>query len=383
MKKNILILVFSNLKKDARVARQVDFLKSQYAVTVACYDADPNGFMFVPLKQVKLSLFRKLITSMLLITHSFRQALQLLYPYIEAKAAVGKKNFDLIIANDVETLMLAFDVALPGSKVIFDAHEYAPRHFEDKLIWRLFFQPMNIHLCKKYISKTAAMMTIGKGLAHEYEKHFNVKPIVITNANHFYRVTPSKSTDSLIRLVHHGIATPSRRLELMIEMMDHLDDRFTLDLYLLSSGFSAAKTINYPLKLQALAAHNTRIRILPPMKSEEIVSTINQYDMGIFLIPPVNFNYANTLPNKFFDFIQARLAIAVGPTPEMAEIVNQYKIGVVSEDFSPKSLAKKIIQLTADDINSFKLNTEKAALELNAESSKEKINNLVKTVLDS
>ena len=37
-----------------------------------------------------------------------------------------------------------------------------------------------------------------------------------------------------------------------------------------------------------------------------IVRTINQFDLGVYLLPPVNFNSAHALPNKFFEFIQAR-----------------------------------------------------------------------------
>ena len=36
-------------------------------------------------------------------------------------------------------------------------------------------------------------------------------------------------------MVHHGGASPSRRLETMIEAMDQLDDRFRLDFMLLPS----------------------------------------------------------------------------------------------------------------------------------------------------
>ncbi len=37
--KSILILAFSNLKSDARVTRQVNFIKDHYDVTVFCFDA--------------------------------------------------------------------------------------------------------------------------------------------------------------------------------------------------------------------------------------------------------------------------------------------------------------------------------------------------------
>lgn len=379
--KKILILVFSNLNKDARVSRQINFLKDQYQVDVAGYEATPDGFTFFPIKRPKLTLLNKALVGTLLLFRQFEQAVSILYNYKSLLTQLNKQSYDLIIANDIETLPLAFRLRKPSTKIIFDAHEYAPRHFEDKLVWRLLFQPMNIFLCKKFIPKTDGMMTIGKGLANEYRRNFQVDPVIITNASQFHPLQASSVNPTAIRLVHHGIATPSRRLELMIEMMAYLDDRFTLDMYLLSEGFSAKKTIQYPKELKRLAAKTNRVNILPPIKRELIVSTINQYDIGVFLIPPVNFNYANTLPNKFFDFIQARLAIAVGPTPEMAAIVNEYNMGVVSDDFSPESLAEKIKVLSNERIQTFKSNTEKAARELSAESNKQKLNDLVKALL--
>lgn len=379
--KKVLILVFSNLNKDARVSRQVEFLKGLYHIDVACYEATPEGFTVFPIRRPKLTLVNKVIIGVLLLFQQFERAIGLLYNYKNILKQLAGQSYDLIIANDIETLSLAFQLKKPQTKIIFDAHEYAPRHFEDKLIWRLLFQPMNICLCKKYIPKTDGMITIGKGLADEYRKNFHVDPVIITNASQFHPLQPSAVNPAAIRLVHHGIATPSRRLELMIEMMEYLDDSFTLDMYLLSEGFSAQKTIQYPEELKQLAAKTKRVNILPPIKRELIVSTINHYDIGIFLIPPVNFNYANTLPNKFFDFIQARLAVAVGPTPEMAEIVNEYNIGVVSANFTPQSLAEKIKTLDLDAIKTFKANTEKAANELSAESNKKKLNDLAKAIM--
>src|SRR5207253_1265941 len=101
------------------------------------------------------------------------------------------------------------------------------------------------------------------------------------------------------------------------------------------------------------------------------------YDMGVFLLPPINFNYKNTLPNKLFDFIQARLGIAIGPTPEMVEIVNQYNIGVVSLDFTARSLAAVLNSLTLKDVVAFKQNTENAAKKYNAENNAVELNRIV------
>ena len=167
----------------------------------------------------------------------------------------------------------------------------------------------------------------------------------------------------------------------MVEMMRHLDDRFRLDMILMTSDYASAKTRAYIRQFIAEAEKDRRIRVLPPVKSDEVVRTINRYDMGVFLIPPVNFNYANTLPNKLFDFIQARLGIAIGPTPEMAAIVRTHINGIIADDFNPVSLAKKLAALTREDIIRFKRNSASAALELNAEKNEAELNKLVTKLL--
>jgi glycosyltransferase involved in cell wall biosynthesis len=368
MKKRVLVLVFSNLKHDARVARQVFFLAKHFKVTLVCFDADTvEGVNVIKLKQTKLTIYRKLIIGFTLLFRAYNIAYNLLHSYKEKLShSLSKTQFDLVIGNDVETLPLAFHFR-GNAKVMLDAHEYAPRHFEDKFFWRLFFQNFNIYLCKKYISKIAAMTTVGRGLAEEYRKNFDTNPVIITNAARFHDCKSSEVLSDKIRLIHHGIANPSRRLELMVEMMDHLDERFTLDLMLIVSNFASSGTKGYIEDFKTKATLNPRIKIIPPVPSSEVVKTINKYDMGIFLLPPVNFNYANTLPNKLFDFIQARLGIAVGPTPEMASIVNDYSLGVVSKDFSAKSMAAELSKITIDDLLKFKQNASTAATKLNAE----------------
>jgi len=380
--KNILVIVLSNLKHDARVRRQVLALKDNYKVSVVCFGADPSSeYELVVIKPTRLSFFRKAFASVFLLLRLHPIAHKILHDYHYVISILKHHRFDLIIANDVETLPLAF--AFPDNpRIIFDAHEYAPRHFEDKRMWRLFFQKFNLWLCEKYIPKVAAMMTVGRGLANEYEKNFHVKPTVITNANNYYEVEPATVLENRIRLIHHGIATPSRRLELMIEAMAYLDQRFTLDMMLLTPGFASKKTRQYLDELRRRGESDSRIRIIPPVKSSDVVAAIRNYDMGIFLLPPVNFNYKNTLPNKLFDFIQARLGVAIGPTPEMAEIVRQYDIGVVADDFTAESLAKKLNQLTRADIEHFKKNASKAARELNAETNAVKLNKLISGILN-
>jgi hypothetical protein len=373
--RNVLVISFSDLKTDARVKRQISFLKKLgFEITAACYDAEDREIKLIKITPPRLSLIRKGISGALLLGRRYTQAYQLLY----GQRLNLAQSFDLIIANDIEALPLAFQQK-GAAKIIFDAHEYAPRHFENKLSWRIFFQGFNKFFCSKYIPQVDGMMTIGEGIANEYEKHYGVRPVIVTNASNFYNISPSATDPKKIKLVHQGIANPSRKLELMFDMMDHLDKRFTLDLMLMKPIHRT--NIVYLEKLKELAKKNPRLQFVPPVPTDKIITTLNQYDIGIVLIPPINFNYQNTLPNKFFECIQARVAIAIGPIPEMKKITEQFDIGVVSEDFTAASLAKQIQLLTAEKINNFKNNTALAAQELNAEKNERVFINLLSSIL--
>lgn len=371
--RSILIICFSDLKSDARVTRQINFLKHKFKLTVLCYDAHADESVnYLFLGKNILTLQKKALLSFLLLGRMFNQAYNILYPYKKHTESLKKQAFDLIIANDYETLPIAFQIAGKNSKIFFDAHEYAPRQFEDRLYWRVFFQKFVQSICRKYIPKVDGMSTINQGIATEYKREFGKDAIIVTNASPFVQNTPSDRNEYPIRLVHHGIYTLSRQPHLMVDMMDVLGNNFTLDLiYLLPPNASAVTRQSYEA-LKKRIANKKNIRILPPLKSSEIIPVVHKnYDMGIILVPPINFNYQNGLPNKLFDCIQARIAMCVGPLKEIATIVQHYDIGIVSRDFTPVGMAEDLKGLTLDQLKKFKTNTSKAALEMNAEYNQE------------
>ena len=171
-----------------------------------------------------------------------------------------------------------------------------------------------------------------------------------------------------IRIIHHGNASPDRCIEAMIETMDYVDSRFTLDLMLVATFHQ-----DYFQKLQAMVEKRKNVHIIPPVSFEEIIPFSSYYDIGFFLVPPTTYNLQMCLPNKFFEFIQARLAIAIGPSPEMARLVQEYNLGIIAKDFSAKEMAKSLNALTKEQILQYKENANKAAKILNAEKEGEKL----------
>lgn len=371
--KRVLVISFTDLSKDPRVNRQIRFLKDKYNVSaIGLKDPQIDDVNFISCGRFIRTTKEKISNLIKLISKRFEDYY---WSANHIKICVEKLSalsFDIIIANDIDSLPLALKIS-KGAKVILDAHEFSPKEFEDSLKWRVLYQKYKKYLCLNYIPKVNAMMTVCNGISKEYEKICGVKSIVVTNTPKYHEIIPKKTDDNKIKMILHGGANPSRKIENMIEMMDYLDERFYLDLMVIGSD----KYIN---KLKKLASGNSRIKFIPPVPMPEICNFISNYDMGVYLLEPNSFNNRMALPNKFFEFIQARLAIAIGPSPEMARIVIKYQCGVVAEDFTPIAIAKAIKNLDSSAIDYCKSQADKLSRIICAESNKKIIIDLIESL---
>ncbi len=356
--KKILILTHLPLDKAPRPIRQIKWYKDKYEVHSV--GTVPSGL------ESKFYLFRKhnkfyrIIRLIFLLFHMYEKFFWDKYKKILVESI--KDNYDIIVAHDEDTLPIAFAIRRKA-KIILDSHEYLPEE-ENYLIWRLLFKGYFKNLCDRYLNAVDQMITVCESISNEYEVNFGVKSIVITNAREYEELKPNPCKD-VIRIVHHGIASHSRKLELMIEMMEHLDQNYFLDLYLDAKDFDNM----YLNKIKELAKPNKRIIFNNHVPYSDIVKTLNKYDIGIFLLPPTNFSLKYALPNKFFEFIQARLALAIGPSYEMAKYVKKYDLGIISGDFDPLNMATSIMS-NVNKIDYYKSNSDKVARILSAESNK-------------
>lgn len=357
--KRVLVLSFSPIASDPRVMRQVRALEGRYRLTVAGYGPRPAGnFDFHDLAVAPPPLEGKLVKAALLLAGLHRAHDRWLPQARRARAALARERFDLVVANDLGALPVALEIA-QGAPVLLDAHEFTPREFEDRWRWRLLAGRYYEALCRRALPRVAGMTTVCEGIAREYAR-YGVAPRVVMNCPEAQALPVRPVDPAHVRLVHHGIAVPSRSLEQTIAMMAHLDARYSLDLMLVESDPA------YMRRLRALAAADPRIRFRAPVRMEEIAGAIHDYDIGVFLLPPVNFNYRMALPNKFFEFVQARLAVAIGPSPEMATLVRRWGFGIVADSFEPRELARRIAALAPADLLAMKQRSDVASRELNA-----------------
>jgi hypothetical protein len=377
----ILIISCSFLNRDPRVLRQIKVLSSEFDI-VACGLSNPDiegiNYIKAPLK-AKNTIWQTIYEASLVFLkfdlYLYQRSTYEKEVYNCVLNYFTKAKPGLIICNDIQFLPLSVKLkALWNIKLIVDFHEFAPSELEDILLWRLRFKGHYTRILKKMLPKVDIVTTVCNGIKQRFFDEFNVNSHVILNSPEYVDLLPKATNYSCIQLVHHGGAIRSRHLEIMIEMMDYLDPKFELNLILIETD------PGYIQELKQLCK-NKRVNFLPSVPTDEISMAINKFDIGLFILPPVNFNYKMALPNKFFEFIQARLCIAIGPSQEMEFITNKYKLGIVSPDFSAKSMADLLNNLSSADILLFKNNAHKYAEELSFNHSKQIILNHTKALI--
>lgn len=363
----LLILSFSPIDRDARVLKQVRMGLGRYEVTTCGFGPAPNlagqedtgGVARLEHVEIHHSTLPGRSWDALLQARAYRAGYWLMPDVRAAARALRGRHFDLILADDIDALPLALSLR-PRYGVHADLHEYFPRLNEEHEPWRRRIGPWYTWLCRRYLPKAGSVTTVSRAIAQEYHRQFGPQVGVVTNATPYWDLTPTPVGDP-IRLVHSGTSHRERNLVSLIDGVLAVPG-FTLDLYL---------TPNDPphlAELRELSAHHERIRVHDPVPYAQLIPTLNRYDLGVHLLPPVNFNFANALPNKIFDFAQARLGAVIGPSPAMAEVVTSAGYGVVAPGYSGADLARVLRGLDRDQVAAMKAAAHAHAHELSAQS---------------
>ena len=140
------------------------------------------------------------------------------------------------------------------------------------------------------------------------------------------------------------------------------------------------KERQYLRSLKYLASGFENIIIHEPLPYSEIVKEISHYDLGVYMLRPIDYQTEFALPNKLFEFIQARLGVVVSPQRAMKEFVEENGIGIVTDDFDGESLSKALENLRVEDVLQFKINSHKIASFLCAENFKEHFLNILEEI---
>ena len=364
MKPNLLIIANRTLHAAPRVIREIEALKNDFNITAVGITAPTdNAIAFINIKTLDINLplriFRRLLkfifkTAFLEVNLPLRMR--------KLRKLINGAGATYVIIHETEFLPSLIKIKKKqGIKIILNAHEYYPAEFEDNAVWVKKWQQYYEQVYRSCLKNVDLFINVCDSIAERCKAEFGKESLVIPNAAPMADIAPYENKDGVIRMIHHGVCMESRKIEEMIRVAEILGNGYSLDLMFLHGDEK------YVQKIGELAAELPNVKIIPPVKFDEIVRFSNTYDIGIFLLAPTNFNYRVALPNKLFEFIQARLCVAISPSIEMKKIVDQFELGVVGDDFSAASLAGKIARLDKQAILKYKQHANIAAGKVNAE----------------
>ncbi|WP_127129519.1 glycosyltransferase family 4 protein [Georgenia sp. SYP-B2076] len=364
----LLLLSFSPISSDPRVMRQVRLFAEDYHVITCGYGPKPEeaaDHIEIPVAYKPWRL-NKIAGALLVRAHLYRR----LYFSSPRAQLVGREvarrgGVDIVLANDVFAVPLA--VALkPRLGVHADLHEYSPGQGSSR-VWVRWTRPFLVWACQQYVTQVASVTTTSPGFAAEYEEVFGVHADVVPNATRHRADLAPTPTPSTIRLVHAGAAGRPRKLEIMIDAVKDINartpGRYTLDVYLVPGDATYIRELGERAGDPAI----TGVRLQEPVAFDELVPMMHRYDVGVFICPPTTFNLVHTLPNKIFEFVQARLGLIVSPSPSIAPLVRDHGVGVVTEGYESADLVQVLESLTVADVERYKAASHAAAEELSAE----------------
>lgn len=278
------------------------------------------------------------------------------------------RKADVLVSNDLDTLMPNYLVGkIKGIPLVYDSHEIFTEVPE--LVGKSFKQNIWRKVEKWIFPKLKNVFTVNQSISDWYFDKYKVRPIVVRNMPRKLRVEVKlKSKEELrlplnakIVLLQGAGINVDRGAEELVEAMKYLEGTV---LMVVGSGDVI------PQLKELVARENLEGKVIFTGKVPyEILQAYTALaDLGVTLDKPTNINYRLSLPNKIFDYIQAGVPVLASDLVEVARIVYDYNVGVVSTSFEPQELAKIICNaLNSPDYATWKANAITAREILNWE----------------
>ena len=125
-----------------------------------------------------------------------------------------------------------------------------------------------------------------------------------------------------------------------------------------------------------------KVFFINKIQPDELIKLTPNGDLGISIEEDLGLNYRYALPNKLFDYIQAKVPVLVSNLPEMRQIIEQYQVGEYVENRNPIKLAQQIERILLKGKDFYGNNLLLASNDLNWKHESKKlsqiINNLAK-----
>ncbi|MBR5166635.1 MAG: glycosyltransferase [Salinivirgaceae bacterium] len=265
-------------------------------------------------------------------------------------------KFDLVLANDLDSLVGASLASMLKHKpLVYDSHEYFTELPE--LVGRRFKRRVWLAAERLFVPRASAAYTVCQSLADIYSVKYNRQFLVVRNVPYALPKPENVLVGKVI--MYQGALNVGRGIEMMILAMQYLPD---YELWIAGSG----GVENDLRKLAAEQKSGGKIVFFGRLSPDELRSKTQLAVVGLSIEEDLGQNYHYALPNKLFDYIQARVPVIVSCLPEMQRVIEKYGVGEMLTERMPGGLAE-LIQKVVSQRDKYEEKLDIAASELNWE----------------
>jgi len=270
---------------------------------------------------------------------------------------IQSKGYLFLISHNIDDALVSLCSGIP---FFFNSEEYLPLQFDKSRLFRFTEMNYRDRTLRRILSNALLVIVEGESVASKYSAAFNLpldKFYVFCNMTAYRpHLTQRNITPKFIKLVHHGLLAPERGLEILFNIMESLGPQFHLTL------LGPISPEHYIKKLNEKAAKVKNITILSPVPYEKIVEALVGHDLGLVVFGSPHFHHKYmTVPNKFWECLQARVPVLVSSESAMAAYVLESGCGIVAEKATLDGYVKAIQSLTPEKISAMKARCEEKA----------------------
>lgn len=275
-----------------------------------------------------------------------------------AVATTSAPDADVFSAKALVALPVIREAAArAGGRFVYDI---ADLHIESGRLARLP-GPLKSYLYgreRRWMAEAAALTTVTDPMADEIALRFGVaRPTVVMNCRPRWRPNEARPESTRLRdavvvaggskdapiLLYQGAFREDQGIEELLLALDAPAMRDApVVVAFLGFGWMEARL------RAAAAAVPSRIVVLPPVPSDDLLEWTAGADLAFVGAPPKTINLALTIPNKLFESLMAGVPVVVAGRTAVGRLVEAHDVGIVVEPWSVATLGSTLAEaLTA------------------------------------